>query len=77
MGERGLLAKKAKWGHLSGGLQRSTERRRRSREKTLVFSPKLGEEGWRNATPKCFHYVIISVYIQGVESLLSCFFSCC
>ena len=74
MGERGLLAKKAKWGHLSGGLQRSTERRRRSREKTLVFSPKLGEEGWRNATPKCFYYVIIYVYIQGVESLLSCFF---
>ena len=45
MGERGLLAKKAKWGHLSGGLQRSTERRR-SREKTkiLCFFPKMG---WR------------------------------
>ena len=43
MGERGLLAKKAKWGHLSGGLQRSTERRR-SREKILWVFPKIG---WR------------------------------
>ena len=44
------------------------------RQRFFVFSPKWGEEGWRNATPKCFYYVIIYVYIQGVESLLSCFF---
>ena len=75
MGERGLLAKKAKWGHLSGGLQRSTERRR-SREKTRILWVFL-KIGWRRVEErysKIFHYVIISVYIQGVESLLSCFF---